>query len=231
MDKQTFLNRFLLHNQPLSRDLRSAEQSLFIDSHLLKKAAVLIPLVKRANGLNIIFTERALHLRHHPGQISFPGGKQETADASLKQTALRETEEETGILQDQITIFGTLPKLPTVSGFVVSPYLGFVQANHSLQIDEREVKSIFEVPLTFLLNKNNFYLQHLSANAKRHFTYCIPYQGRMIWGATAQMLYNLQRQLNGAVDLPQPFTSHLFYRKHSLICRKVNKPDTSSCCR
>lgn len=196
MDKQTFLNRFLLHSQPPNSDLHSAKQSLLIDNHSLKKAAVLIPLVKRANGLTILFTERASHLRHHPGQVSFPGGKQEAGDASLKQTALRETEEETGILQEQIAIFGTLPKLLTVSGFAVSPYLGFVQANHSLQIDEQEVKSIFEVPLTFFLNKNNFYL-HSSANKKRHFSYCIPYQNRMIWGATAQMLYNLQRHITG----------------------------------
>jgi len=154
-------------------------------------------LVKRANGLTILFTERASHLRHHPGQVSFPGGKQEAGDTSLQQTALRETEEETGILQNQIAIFGTLPRLPTASGFAVSPYLGFVQANHSLQIDNREVKSIFEVPLTFFLNKNNFYLQHSGANKKRHCTYCIPYQNRMIWGATAQMLYNLQRHING----------------------------------
>ena len=71
MDKQAFLNRFLLHNQPVSADLRTAEKSLFVNNKSLKKAAVLIPLVKRENGLNIILTERALHLRHHPGQVSF----------------------------------------------------------------------------------------------------------------------------------------------------------------
>ena len=195
MDKQTFLTRFLFNSQPLSEDLRTADKSLFVNNKSLKKAAVLIPLVKRANGLNIILTERALHLRHHPGQISFPGGKQEASDSSLQHTALRETEEEIGILQEQITVFGTLPELPTVSGFIVSPYLGFVQSNHSLKIDKQEVRSVFELPLAFLLNKNNFYLQHLIADKKRHFTYCLPYQNRMIWGATAQMLKNLQRQL------------------------------------
>lgn len=195
MNKQTFLTRFLFQNQPASADLRTAEKSLFVNNKTLKKAAVLIPIVKRQNGLHIILTERALHLRHHPGQVSFPGGKYEQHDHSLQHTALRETEEEIGILAEQICVFGTLPKLPTVSGFVVSPYLGFVNSNHSLKIDEQEVKSVFEIPLTFLLNKNNFYLQHLTANKKRHFTYCIPYQNRMIWGATAQMLKNLQRQL------------------------------------
>ncbi len=196
MDKQTFLNRFLFHNQQVNSDLRTAEKSLFVNNQTLKKAAVLIPLVKRQNGLNIILTERALHLRHHPGQVSFPGGKQEQSDSSLQHTALRETEEEIGIAQNQVTVFGTLPKLPTVSGFVVSPYLGFVDSNHSTLIDPQEVRSVFEVPLEFLLNKKHFYLQHLVANKKRHFTYCIPYQNRLIWGATAQMLYNLQMHLN-----------------------------------
>ena len=195
MDKQTFLNRFLFQTQPVSADLRSADKSLFVNNKNLKKAAVLIPLVKRSNGLNIILTERALHLRHHPGQISFPGGKYEPSDNSLQHTALRETQEEIGILQAQVSVFGSLAKLPTVSGFIVTPYLGFVQSHHSLQIDKQEVRTVFEVPLEFFLNKNNFYLQHLTANKKRHFTYCIPYQNRMIWGATAQMLKNLQRQL------------------------------------
>lgn len=195
MNKQTFLNRFLFNTPPACADLRTAERSLFINNKNLKKAAVLIPVVKRANGLTIILTERALHLRHHPGQISFPGGKYEQSDNSLQYTALRETEEEIGILQEQISIIGSLPKLPTISGFVVTPYLGFVKNNHSLKIDKQEVKSILEVPLEFFLNKNNFYLQHLVANKKRHFTYCIPYHNRLIWGATAQMLKNLQRQL------------------------------------
>ncbi|WP_019613090.1 CoA pyrophosphatase [Psychromonas ossibalaenae] len=192
MDKQTFLNRFLFHNQQLSD-----KKSLPADNKALKKAAVLVPLVKRRHGLNIIFTERALHLRHHPGQVSFPGGKYEQGDKSLQHTALRETEEEIGILQNQVNIFGSLQRLPTVSGFVVSPYLGFVNSNHSTLIDPQEVKSVFEVPLEYLLNKNNFHKQHLTANKKRHFTYCIAYQNRMIWGATAQMIINLQKHIAG----------------------------------
>ncbi len=192
MDKQTFLNRFLFHNQQVSD-----KKLLNADNKGLKKAAVLMPLVKRRHGLNIIFTERASHLRHHPGQVSFPGGKYEQSDGSLQHTALRETQEEIGILQNQVSIFGSLPQLPTVSGFVVSPYLGFVSSNHSTLIDPQEVKSVFEVPLEYLLNKDNFHKQHLLANKKRHFTYCIAYQNRMIWGATAQMIINLQKHLAG----------------------------------
>ena len=195
MDKQTFLTRYLLHNQSNSNNLRKTDKLLLTNNKNLKKAAVLIPIVKRNTGLNIILTERALHLRHHPGQISFPGGKYEQCDESLQHTALRETQEEIGISQNQISIIGSLTALPTVSGFIVYPYLGFVHNDHSLKIDKQEVRSLLEVPLDFLTNKNNYYLQHLTANKKRHYSYCIAYQNRMIWGATAQMLKNLQRQV------------------------------------
>lgn len=193
MNKQTFLTRFIFHNQPTTPKLRANEESF----NSLKKAAVLIPLVERHNGLHIILTKRALHLRHHPGQISFPGGKYEQKDASLIQTALRETQEEIGILQEEVTIFGTQPKLPTVSRFVVSPYLGFVKSAHSLKIDTQEVQSILEVPLDYLANKNNYYLHHFTGNKKRRYSYCISYQNQLVWGATAQMLKNLQLQLTG----------------------------------
>ncbi|MCG6201378.1 CoA pyrophosphatase [Psychromonas antarctica] len=195
MDKQTFLTRFLLHN-PLSGSSGDGSSPALINQQELKKAAVLIPLVKRQNGLNIIFTERALALRHHPGQVSFPGGKHEQSDPNLLYTAVRETQEEIGIFPEQIVVFGRLAKLTTVSGFIVTPYLGFVESDHSIVIDPQEVKTVFEVPLAFLLNKKNTYLRHLIANKKRHFSYCIPYRNRFIWGATAQMLVNLQHHLD-----------------------------------
>ena len=161
----------------------------------LKKAAVLIALVEREACLNVILTVRAQHLRHHPGQVSFPGGKYETFDNSLKQTALRETAEEIGIHSDLVEIIGKLPPLNTVSGFEVHPFIGFVDKSFTLNIDSQEVQTVFEVPITFLLKNKNYYKQHLFANKKRHFTYCIPYQNHLIWGATAQILRNLQASL------------------------------------
>ena len=196
MDKKKFLNRFLFHHRGDVATPHMHKASFNLNRNTLKKAAVLLPLIERENGLNILFTERALHLRHHPGQISFPGGRYEQSDHSLQQTALRETQEEVGILQNQVSIFGALPNLPTISGFVVSPFLGFVDSEHNIVIDQQEVRSIFEVPLSYLLNPNNFYKQHLVANKKRKFTYCIPYQNRLIWGATAQILKNLQTHLS-----------------------------------
>lgn len=189
MNRASFLNHFVL-----SKIVPTALKSPF-SQPALREAAVLIALVERNNGLNIILTERALHLRHHPGQVSFPGGKHERFDNSLQQTALRETAEEIGIKEDLIEIIGQLSTLGTTSGFEVSPFVAFVDKNYVLAIDEQEVKSVFELPLSFVLNNNNFYQQHLIANKKRHFTYCIAYQNHLIWGATAQMLKNLQRCL------------------------------------
>lgn len=195
MDKNTLLSRFSLFNQEQDIVSRKANARIFKHHHTLKQAAVLIPLVNSNNGINVIFTERALHLRHHPGQISFPGGKQEAFDASTQHTALRETEEEIGILQKQVELIGSLPTLSTISGFSVTPYLGFVDKQHNILIDKQEVRSVFQVPLSYLLNQNNIHKQHLIANKKRHYTYCIAYQNRLIWGATAQIIVNLQRHL------------------------------------
>lgn len=186
MHRKLFLNKFLF-------SLPKRRSSL---NHNLKKAAVLIALVERENGLHIILTERAMHLRHHPGQVSFPGGKHELFDLTLQQTARRETEEEIGINAKFINMIGELPSLDTTSGFQVSPFIAFVDSAFTLKIDPQEVKSVFEIPLSFLLDNKNFYRQHLFANKKRHFTYCISYQNHLIWGATAQILKNLQLLLH-----------------------------------
>ncbi|RBW43198.1 CoA pyrophosphatase [Psychromonas sp. B3M02] len=196
MNRQQFLNRFMLQQATLT----SASSHLAQLQHHprpLKKAAVLMPLVQRSNGLHMILTQRALHLRHHPGQVSFPGGRFETTDLSLATTALRETQEEIGIDQDNIQLVGRLPELTTSSGYHVTPFVGFVARHEQVIIDKSEVKSCFEVPFNYLLNNDNFVKQHLVANHKRHFTYCCAYQNHLIWGATAQMIINLQQHLQG----------------------------------
>jgi len=186
MNRTSFLNRFLF---------TSPVQLLQPIDHDHRKAAVLIVLVERANGLNIILTERALHLRHHPGQVSFPGGKHEKFDGHLQQTAIRETDEEIGISPHLLEVVGKLAPLNTTSGFEVFPFVAFVDNRFTLDVDSQEVKSVFELPLTFLLDDKNFYHQHLVANKRRHYTYCLAYHNHLIWGATAQMLKNLQMML------------------------------------
>ncbi|MEQ8206706.1 MAG: CoA pyrophosphatase, partial [Woeseia sp.] len=122
---------------------------------ILQPSAVLIPIVERREGLTVLLTERAAHLKHHPGQISFPGGRMELSDRDLRETALRETQEEIGVGPEQVAVAGYLTPLPTVSGYAVTPIVGLVDANVVLRIDQREVAAAFEVPLEFLLDSTN----------------------------------------------------------------------------
>lgn len=196
MNRATLLNRFILSLQsnyePLS--LLRAKQ-ITLNSTNLRKAAVLVPLVERADGLNVILTQRAFHLRHHPGQISFPGGSYESADRNLKATALRETYEEIGIVDTDISIFGSLPSLPTVSGFEIYPYLAFVSKEYSYKIDTDEVSSIFEVPINHFFHSKYFLPLTIHSNNHIHITYGTCYKEYLIWGATAQILNFIKSQV------------------------------------
>jgi len=160
-----------------------------------RAAAVLIPLVERDNGLMVLLTERALHLRHHPGQISFPGGGAEAQDNSLIETALREAHEEVGVLPSEVEVIGALPEYRTISGYAMTPVVGFVSPQHAITIDPNEVASTFEVPLAFLMNRQN-HLVHMAQRFPRQYpVYFIPWENRMIWGATAAILRNLSSHL------------------------------------
>lgn len=174
--------------------------SVRVRSHLkpslrLKQAAVLIPLVPRPEGFNVVFTSRAKHLKHHPGQVSFPGGRKEPQDVDLIDTAIRETYEETGILCTRDNIIGHLPALPTISGYMVTPYLGLVSPHYRPELDFNEVEELFEAPLDYVLNPMNMRTQKVSVQGKGHNIYSVPYQKYAIWGATAQMLKVLSKQL------------------------------------
>ncbi|HIP75614.1 MAG TPA: CoA pyrophosphatase [Psychromonas hadalis] len=186
MNKQRFLSRFSLRKPSYLNSAFTAKIKGF-----LKKAAVLVPIVERNNQLFILLTVRAEHLKHHPGQISFPGGGIEESDHDLSQTALRETHEETGVSADKIHLFGELASIETGSGYRVSPYLGFVDENYQLTLDHNEVQAAFEIPLNFLLNKQHYYPVRFLRNSEEQTTYCIPYQTHLIWGMTAQILSTL----------------------------------------
>lgn len=188
MNREQFITQFLLH-QP-----RHKEQ----DFPLLGKgrpAAVLIPLVDYGNELTVLFTQRALHLKHHPGQISFPGGGLNEGE-NIFDGAMRETEEEVGIPTGQITTIGALPNFRTISGYCVAPVVGFIEPNYPIAIDENEVSSIFEVPLPFLLNQNNHQVHYAERKGTKQPIYFIPWQDKLIWGATASMLRNLSHLIH-----------------------------------
>ena len=159
------------------------------------RAAVLVPLVERPTGLQVLLTQRASHLKNHPGQISFPGGRIESADAGPWEAALRETQEEIGLEPRFITRAGYLQDHLVISGFRVTPAVGFVQPGFDLRLDETEVENVFEVPLEFVLDVRNHLPRDRSIAGHTVITHEIPYEGRQIWGATASMLITFARLL------------------------------------
>jgi 8-oxo-dGTP pyrophosphatase MutT (NUDIX family) len=162
------------------------------------RAAVLVPLVERPAGLHVLLTQRASHLKHHPGQISFPGGRIELADAGPWEAALREAQEEIGLEPNYVTRAGYLQDHLVISGFRVTPAVGFVQPGFNLRLDETEVESAFEVPLEFVLDVRNHLPRERSIAGHAVVTHEIPYEGRQIWGATASMLISFARMLREA---------------------------------
>jgi 8-oxo-dGTP pyrophosphatase MutT (NUDIX family) len=153
-----------------------------------RPAAVLIPIVNRPEGLTLLLTQRSDTLPDHPGQISFPGGRQETTDLSPVHTALRESEEEIGLDAKRVDILGHVGRYETVTGYDVTPVIGWVEPPFEITADPVEVADVFEVPLRFVLDPENFVQRHRKVAGKtRHFFAC-PYGERYIWGATAAMI-------------------------------------------
>lgn len=157
----------------------------------LRPASVLIPVIERDPGLTVLFTRRTDHLQAHAGQISFPGGGAEPADASPIATALRETEEEIGLQPHQVEVLGSLDEHPTVTGYRVTPVVGLVFPPFELRPDKFEVAEIFEVPLAFLLDPANHRRDSMVREGRRREFDAVPYGPHYIWGATAAMLLQL----------------------------------------
>lgn len=153
-----------------------------------RPAAVLIPIVNRPDGLTLLLTQRSDTLPDHPGQISFPGGRQEKADLSPAHTALRESEEEIGLDERRVEILGNVGRYETVTGYDVTPVIGWVEPPFEITADPVEVAEVFEVPLRFVLDPENFVQRHREVAGKTRHYFACPYGERYIWGATAAMI-------------------------------------------
>jgi 8-oxo-dGTP pyrophosphatase MutT (NUDIX family) len=158
-------------------------------------AAVLVPLVERDTGLTVLLTQRAETLKDHAGQISFPGGRIEPDDKDPWHAALREAYEEIGLLSNYVEFAGYLPDHHVITGFRVTPVVGFVNPDYQLRIAEAEVHEVFEVPLDFILDPANHKSRQRSLGGMLIEVHDIPYGERNIWGATAGMLMTLRRKL------------------------------------
>ncbi len=188
MTKDEFLHKFKL------RQLDSSSHE-YRHHSTLKSAAVLIALIDDNEGLNVLLTKRATHLRHHPGQISFPGGKKEPEDQNSVVTALREAHEEIGLSPNGVNVIGQLHPYQTISGYIVTPIIALISNRETFIKDENEVSEIFQVPLQHFLNTENHLQVTVYHQSKPHQVPFMPYNQYNIWGATAAMLKDLALHL------------------------------------
>ncbi|NRB04004.1 MAG: CoA pyrophosphatase [Rhodobacteraceae bacterium] len=154
----------------------------------LRPAAVLILLQPGAYGLSVVLTKRSSALKHHPGQIAFPGGKQDAEDADAVATSLREAREEIGLPDGHARVLGQLPPHETVTGFHVTPVLAFLETPFTFQPEAGEVDEVFLTPLSHVLNPENYLIEGRRWRGQVRRYYAVPYGPYYIWGATARML-------------------------------------------
>lgn len=177
-----WLSRYLLQAPPQGQTTSPAN------------AAVLLPLFRHDGEWTLLMTRRALHLRHHPGQLSFPGGRIEAGESS-EAAALREAFEETGIAAGQIRLLGQLPAINTSTGFIVQPWLGLMDKLPALQLQQDEVDSVLLLPLHEALSDRRRQTEIWPLRGKKQRLFFIPWQQHLIWGASAEILYLLAQQL------------------------------------
>jgi 8-oxo-dGTP pyrophosphatase MutT (NUDIX family) len=161
----------------------------------LKPAAVLLPLTFRSEP-HVLLTQRTEHLSRHAGQVAFPGGRADPKDISLVETALRETQEETGIEPAFVTVAGYLDAYETGTGYAILPVVGLLSEGFALSPHEHEVAKIFEVPLSFLLDPANRVRQTREFQGRQRSFFSFTYDGHYIWGATAAMLINFSERIS-----------------------------------
>jgi 8-oxo-dGTP pyrophosphatase MutT (NUDIX family) len=167
-------------------------------------AAVLIGLVAHPQGPSVILTERTAHLKNHPAEVSFPGGRVEPDDDGPAAAALREAFEEIGLDPAKVEVLGCLHPYQTVTDFCVSPVVGWIEPPVTFALDKHEVADVFEIPLSFVLDPANHQREGLFWKGAHHSYFVLPYPGRRIWGATAGMLVSLAAALSDHADINLP---------------------------
>jgi 8-oxo-dGTP pyrophosphatase MutT (NUDIX family) len=162
----------------------------WMNRQVTRPAAVLVPIVDRPDGATVILTERTGNLPTHAGQIAFPGGRLDAGETPAE-AALREAEEEIGLDRTLVEALGYSDCYVSGTGYSIAPLIGLVRPDHVLTINRGEVAEVFEVPLDFLMNGDNFRRESREIRGISRSFYAIPYDNRFIWGVTAGILRRL----------------------------------------
>lgn len=176
--------------QQLRNRLKRYEIAPLKDGQVRGQAAVLIPILNGENP-SLILTERASHLGTHAGEVAWPGGKADPEDASLLHTALRESQEEINLDPGRVEVIAELRPFISKHGLLVTPYVGLVDDNVELAINEQELSAIFYVPLDYLLDDPRTESYIIQRHGERHVVPVYHYDGFRIWGLTAMILQEL----------------------------------------
>jgi 8-oxo-dGTP pyrophosphatase MutT (NUDIX family) len=184
------MNPDLLNEEAIAQALRNHSALPYSEKEIpagyaLRPASVLVPLVRQSRTWYLLYTRRADGVGHHKGQVSFPGGASELGE-SAEQTALREADEEIGIRPTDIRILGRLPQIVTISDYLVTPMVGVIAWPYAFRVYAPEVARVFVLPLSWLANQNN-YMMFTRAETGRHIITYQPYDGELLWGATAHI--------------------------------------------
>lgn len=182
---------------PITHPDELVNQEAMRDGHSYRAAAVLIPVTRNSetNKSEIVLTVRAAHLKSHGGQISLPGGTKEEQDPDFQTTALRESEEEIGLLAHQVQVLGKLGDMALPSGFRITPFVGLIDSGLEFVPSPDEVADIFHAPLELLLDPGAYQKTTMEFNGEERMILEINFEKYRIWGATAAILYHLAQQV------------------------------------
>lgn len=180
---------------PASSDYDLNPDTVLAPGRVLRPAAVLVAVCEGPQGPEVLLTKRASGLKHHPGQIAFPGGKIDATDASPEAAALREAWEEVALDPALVRVLGRLPAHETVTGYSVTPILGHIRDGFVSRAELGEVQEVFRVPLSHLADLTRFRVERRIWRGEWRSYYAVPYGPYYIWGATARMLRGLAERL------------------------------------
>ena len=166
-----------------------------VNEKLLREAAVLVAVQMLKNRPHIIFTKRTLALKHHPGQVAFPGGKVDAEDPDAIGAALREAKEEIGLPSSRVEVLGCLAPHVTITGFRITPIIGLINGTVPFKPQKSEVEEIFMVPFSIISEPSNYFIHTRSYLGKSRKYYTVSYGPYYIWGATARMLRGMAERL------------------------------------